>query len=89
MILDDLNELASKVHEEIAAAKHRIHICVAAGCISSGSDKVLSAFKDEVKKRGWEGKCLVKGVGCLGPCAGGPVVLVDSENVAYEHVAIE
>ncbi|MDK9700876.1 MAG: NADH-quinone oxidoreductase subunit NuoF, partial [bacterium] len=47
------------------------------------------AFKDEVKKRGWEGKCLVKGVGCLGPCAGGPVVLVDSENVAYAHVAIE
>ncbi len=86
MILEDLNILAEKSIEEVTNATHRIHVCMAAGCISSGSEKVLLALREEVKKRGKDAEILVKGVGCMGPCSGGPVVTVETENIMYCHV---
>jgi bidirectional [NiFe] hydrogenase diaphorase subunit len=87
MSLDELLEMAQPVREELECAEHRIMVCVAAGCISTGSEAVLTALTDEVKKRGLQGKCIVKGVGCMGPCAGGPVVRVEPEETMYHHVA--
>ncbi len=87
MYLDELLEMAQPVREELERAEHRILVCVAAGCISTGSEAVLTALTDEVKKRDLQGKCLVKGVGCMGPCAGGPVVRVEPAETMYHHVA--
>ncbi len=87
MILDDLTTVREQVQEQIAQKKHHIRVCMAAGCLSSGSDKVLTALRDEVKRCGLEESCFVKGVGCMGPCAGGPVVTVETDNVMYHNVA--
>ncbi len=89
MILEELRELGAKVIEEEQQATHRIHVCVAAGCVSSGSDKVLEALTEEVKKREMCEFCLVKGVGCMGPCSGGPVVRIESEDVMYQNVSVD
>jgi NADH:ubiquinone oxidoreductase subunit E len=66
IIMDELLERARQASDEVAAASHRIHICVAAGCVSTGSMDVLEAFKQETERRELGADCLIKGVGCMG-----------------------
>jgi bidirectional [NiFe] hydrogenase diaphorase subunit len=49
---------------------------------------VKDALEKEVTGRGLEGHCKVRGVGCLGLCAEGPLVNVESKGEAtmYQHV---
>lgn len=76
--------------EQVRAAEqpHTVKVCLAAGCLSSQSDAVLDALKAGADEHG----CKVKGVGCMGLCAEGPLVVVDSthddktESVMYQHV---
>jgi bidirectional [NiFe] hydrogenase diaphorase subunit len=84
--LDDLTNVRDRVQQELAARKHHIHVCVAAGCLSSGSGAVLDALRKEVEERGLSEQCQVKGVGCMGPCAGGPVVAIEPDEVFYTQV---
>ena len=65
---------------------HSLNVCVAAGCLSSGSEKVKEALEAEVKSHGLEHKCKIRGVGCLGLCSKGPLVSVEKENVVYQDV---
>ncbi len=58
-------------------AEYSVNVCVAAGCVSSGSDKVKEAIGREVLEHGLEKKCKVKGVGCLGLCSQGTLVAAD------------
>jgi bidirectional [NiFe] hydrogenase diaphorase subunit len=77
MTPEELLELAAKEKERQAAFKHNIRVCVAAGCLSTGSDKVKDALQREVEARGLKDVCQVKGVGCLGLCSVGPLITVD------------
>ncbi|HZO99737.1 MAG TPA: (2Fe-2S) ferredoxin domain-containing protein, partial [Terriglobia bacterium] len=76
MTPEELGEIAATQEESQRQYKHRIHVCTAAGCLSSGSDKVKEALNKEVNSRGLEKQCLVKGVGCMGLCASGPLISV-------------
>jgi bidirectional [NiFe] hydrogenase diaphorase subunit len=69
--------------------RHRVHVCVAAGCQSLASEQVKEALSAEAKRCGLDKTCLVKGVGCMGPCAAGPLVSIESEGVVYCGVAVE
>lgn len=82
-----------KAKEEAAAAKyeHTLHVCVAASCLSSQSDKVLERLEQDIKENGRSGCCRVKGVGCMGLCSRGPLVSVEhkdhpQETVLYQNV---
>ena len=69
-------ELEQTAERELAAQqqyKTELRVCVAAGCLSCQSDKVKDALDAEVKQRGLDG-CKVKGVGCMGLCAEGPLI---------------
>jgi len=82
-------ELEQIVEEQIAArgeVARTVNVCMAAGCISCQSQSVKDALEKEVAGRGMEKKCQVKGVGCMGLCAEGPLVSTDS-GVLYQHVA--
>lgn len=81
--LDDLSEIRRKVNEDREKCTHRIHVCVAAGCIAAGSRDLLKAFKDEITARGLNESCMVKGVGCIGPCAGSPAVAIEPDGIIY------
>ncbi len=83
---EDLDQLAQARREEEAQYRHRICVCMAAGCLSSGADKVKAALEAGVKERSLEKDVLVKGVGCMGPCAAGPLVAVDIDGVIYHDV---
>ena len=89
MDLEGLAEIASK--EQIAQHqyRHRIHVCMAAGCLSSNSDQVKDALEKKINTTGRTQQCMVKGVGCMGLCGNGPLVSIETKNVLYQGVKPE
>jgi bidirectional [NiFe] hydrogenase diaphorase subunit len=66
---------------------YTLNICMAAGCISTQSDKVKDALEREIEKRTAGERCKVKGVGCMGLCMAGPLVSLGEEGTLYQHVS--
>ena len=89
MTPEELDKIAASEEQQLKGYKHQINVCVAAGCLSCQSDRVKDALTAEVKQAGLEGSCIVKGVGCMGPCAAGPVITIDGEAVFYQGVTPE
>jgi NADH:ubiquinone oxidoreductase subunit F (NADH-binding)/(2Fe-2S) ferredoxin/ferredoxin len=63
-----------------------ISICAGAGCIASGADEVIKAFKGEIEKQGLAAKVDTKGTGCPGFCEQGPIVVIYPEEICYVQV---
>ena len=55
-------------------------------CAAQGGQAVLQAFWAELQKRNAYDTIAVTYSGCLGPCDGGPNLLVYPEGVLYQHV---
>ncbi|MGC1377418.1 MAG: NuoF family protein [Anaerolineales bacterium] len=87
MLNDKLAQIASDEKEAGKKYKHQIHVCVASGCLTAHSDKIKDALSAEIERRGLTGECRVKGVGCLGLCAGGPTVSVEPDGAFYQKVS--
>ena len=83
---EELEQIAETERERQAQFKHTIKVCVAAGCVSCQSEPVKAALEKEVASRHCEGQCQVKGVGCMGLCAEGPLVAVGN-HALYQGVA--
>jgi bidirectional [NiFe] hydrogenase diaphorase subunit len=66
--------------------KHRIDVCIAAACVSMHSEAIKDSLDEEIQKKGLETSCLVKGVGCMGLCAAGPLINVDGGKALYQSV---
>jgi bidirectional [NiFe] hydrogenase diaphorase subunit len=86
---EEIRKVAQTQQESEGQYEHRITVCTAASCLSSGSDKVKAAIDAEVKRLGMEHKCQVKGVGCMGPCSAGPLVRIDTADVLYQEITPE
>ncbi len=52
-------------------------------CQEKGSLKIRELFKEEVKRRGLQGKVRANAAGCLDACELGPTVVVYPEGVWY------
>jgi NADH:ubiquinone oxidoreductase subunit F (NADH-binding)/(2Fe-2S) ferredoxin/Pyruvate/2-oxoacid:ferredoxin oxidoreductase delta subunit len=63
-----------------------ISICAGAGCVASGADEVIAAFKAEIEKQGLSAAVDTKGTGCPGFCERGPVVVIYPEEICYLQV---
>jgi len=88
--LEELKQIAEAEQEAAAPLEHTVRVCVAASCLSSHSDQVKAALESEVKWHGLGHKCKVKGVGCMGLCAAGPLVEVHGEQpTMYQAVVPE
>jgi len=83
---EDLARIMDEENQLKKSQPHQIHVCVAAACLSAHSERLKEDFVKEVKRRGIEHECKVKGVGCLGLCAQAPLVSVESEGVLYHNV---
>ncbi|MBI5571384.1 MAG: SLBB domain-containing protein [Desulfomonile tiedjei] len=88
MAIEDLEGIAKIEKERQEGFRHRINVCIAAGCLSCQSGLVREALEKEVGRRGMENWCLVKGVGCLGLCAAGPLISVEPDGVYYQGVTV-
>lgn len=89
MTIEELHKIAEAEREAQKKFPHRVHVCTAAGCLSSGSDHVLEALKKEAAESGMGHECHVKGVGCLGLCSAGPLVHVETSGKMYAGVTPE
>ena len=89
MTPEELHQIAQSEKEKQSKFEYCLRVCTAAGCLSAQSDKVLQALKDEVTKQNLQEKCQVKGVGCMGPCAAGPLVYVEPGQIMYATVKPE
>jgi bidirectional [NiFe] hydrogenase diaphorase subunit len=92
MMHEKLEEMALIEEQARDQFAQQVRVCVAAGCLSSQSDVVKETLEKEVVRNGLERACQVKGVGCMGLCAEGPLVSVTtngetkSRRVMYRHV---
>ena len=66
-----------------------ISICAGAGCVASGADDVIDAFKKEIEKQGLTTTVDTKGTGCPGFCERGPVVVIYPAEICYLQVQDE
>ncbi|MGB9441852.1 MAG: NADH-ubiquinone oxidoreductase-F iron-sulfur binding region domain-containing protein [Desulfobacterales bacterium] len=66
-----------------------ISICAGAGCVASGADEVIAAFKAEIENQGLQADVDTKGTGCPGFCERGPVVVIYPEEICYLQVKPE
>jgi NADH:ubiquinone oxidoreductase subunit F (NADH-binding)/(2Fe-2S) ferredoxin/ferredoxin len=82
-----------KVRQEIVSREDRnkpcVSICVGAGCLASGANEVMAAFKTEIEKQGLKTGVNTKGTGCPGFCERGPVVVIYPEEICYLQVKAE
>jgi bidirectional [NiFe] hydrogenase diaphorase subunit len=90
MTPDELEEHAALAVEARHKCKHHVCVCMAAGCMSSRAEEVKNALQAQVKAGGLEDQIEVKPVGCMGLCAVGPLVSVetpsDGKGVMYQAV---
>jgi len=84
----ELTALRDAVRAEQATQKAKGHkqirICLGASCIASGALKVQAALESEIADRQMGQRVSIIGTGCLGPCSGGPAVMID--DVFYENL---
>ena len=66
-----------------------ISICAGAGCIASGADAVIAAFRFEIEKEGLLANITTKGTGCPGFCERGPIVVIYPQEICYLQVTAE
>ncbi|HJV49631.1 MAG TPA: NADH-ubiquinone oxidoreductase-F iron-sulfur binding region domain-containing protein [Geothrix sp.] len=64
-----------------------LHLCSGAGCVAAGSVPLAAALREALHQRGHDEIRLVE-TGCLGPCAGGPVLLCEPEGILYQKVSL-
>jgi NADH-quinone oxidoreductase subunit F len=67
---------------------HTIFVCQGTGCLSSGSDAVYEALKEEISQQGIS-DAEVDFTGCHGFCEQGPNVVIEPEGILYTHVQAE
>src|SRR3954452_5278238 len=89
MTPEELIELAAAQRDRLDGFAHQINVCTATACHSSGSEEIKDRLTAEVKARGLEKQCLIRGVGCRGLCTAGPMVSVEPDALLYQHVTAD
>ncbi len=86
MTVEELEQRQTDELDRQRGLENRIYCCTAAGCVSSGADRIRQALTDEVKAQGLEGKVEVCGTGCMGLCSRGPLVRTSKDNALYGNL---
>ncbi|NLL21213.1 MAG: NADH-quinone oxidoreductase subunit NuoF [Firmicutes bacterium] len=86
---EELEQVRQGILSQRDPNKPCISVCVGAGCVASGADEVLAAFKAEIEKQGLRAEVDTKGTGCPGFCQRGPVVVIFPEETCYLQVKPE
>ena len=87
MLLADLIKV--KEQELASRKKYTLRCCLAAGCMSAGSQAVKDALDKAVQDAGLAAEVEVRGVGCLKLCCEGPLVEADPAGILFLKVTPE
>jgi len=82
----DLKQIRENSIKNSGKGKTLITICGGTGCNASGCEKVVSAFKREIKKQRLQDKVDIKVTGCHGFCEKGPIVVIRPKGIFYKQV---
>ena len=86
-------EALKDYREKLAAQRNPektcISICAGAGCVASGANEVIAAFKEELDRQGLSAEVDTKGTGCPGFCERGPVMVIHPDEICYLGVTVE
>ena len=85
----ELEQLRREIVSQRDPNKPCIAICAGTGCRALGCDKVITAIKEEVRKRDLVGKVDIRETGCPGFCEKGTVVVIYPEGICYLQVIPE
>jgi NADH:ubiquinone oxidoreductase subunit F (NADH-binding)/(2Fe-2S) ferredoxin/Pyruvate/2-oxoacid:ferredoxin oxidoreductase delta subunit len=66
-----------------------IAICSGTGCLALGCNRVISAFKEEIRRQGLGDEVDIKETGCPGFCEKGTIVVIYPEGIYYLQVKPE
>ncbi len=66
-----------------------VTICGGTGCHANGSEKLVTAFGDEIECQGLGGKVDIRVTGCHGFCERGPLVVIKPGGIFYQRVKAE
>ena len=69
--------------------RSHVLVCGGTGCTSSGSQQIMEALKEEIKKAGLENEVSVVQTGGHGLCALGPIMIVYPDASFYSMVKVE
>jgi bidirectional [NiFe] hydrogenase diaphorase subunit len=83
MTIEELEQIAEATKAEYAKYDNEINVCMGTGCLSQHSDQLKDALTKAVAAQGKN--TFVRRTGCMGLCAAGPLVLVDPEEILYQH----
>lgn len=84
--LPDLENLRQEILVKRDPQKTRIAICAGTGCLALGARKVITSFKEELKKQGLEDTVEIRETGCPGFCEKGTIVVIYPEGFYYLQV---
>jgi len=85
---DELERVRKLIVKNRDPNKPCLTICGGTGCHAFGSEKVVAAFKQEIKQQGLETKVDIRTTGCHGFCEKGPLVVIKPENIFYQRVSV-
>ena len=82
----DLENLRRSLREGHDLNKLCVAICGGTGCRAYACEKVIDAFKEEIRKQKLDAKVDLRTTGCHGFCERGPLVVVHPKRIFYQHV---
>jgi len=85
----DLEQYQKNLQKQRDTKKTCISICSGTGCHAYASEKVVSAFEDQLKKQNLTAMVDMKRTGCHGFCEKGPIVVIHPHNYCYVKVKPE
>jgi len=83
--LEELAELRAALWAARDPRRARLAVCCN-GCTPYQAEELVSAFAEEIARRGLEAEVEVVRTGCTGPCRRGPVVMVFPFQTGYLDV---
>jgi NADH-quinone oxidoreductase subunit F len=88
--LEDLKTIKQEVCSRQSSAdgspQTTIRLCMGGGCLSSGAGKVREALDSALSARGLLNKVDIKECGCMGPCSGGPLMVIEGDGSVYTGI---
>ena len=85
----DLEHLRGRLVAARDPDKTCITICAGTGCLASGGQQVIDAFRDEIQRQGWAGEVDIRTTGCHGFCERGPLAVIQPQGIFYERLKVE
>ena len=86
----DLSVLRDNVRNEPTGPgigiREKVLLCTGGGCMASGALAIRDALKKALEDNGLAERVRIVCTGCLGPCAGGPALIIGSDRTFYQKL---